>query len=236
VLTFREVTLRMGDDLILDRVSFEVPPGSIFTILGPSGAGKSTLLRMACRLFDPDAGEIRLDGRDIRENDVLALRRRVGFLSQEPVLFGASVRENLEFAADPEGRTPLPDAGERLERVGLPAEFADRAPDQLSVGQRQRVALARALVPEPEVLLLDEATSALDPQSAAGILKLVRELRDRMNLTILFVTHTVAQARRVADRVLVLADGRVVETGGPEVFDDPACAATRALIAAEEEE
>lgn len=236
MLTFTDVTLRRGDTLILDRISFEVPAGSIFTILGPSGAGKSTLLRMACRLFDPDSGEIRIGDRSIRESDVLALRRRVGFLSQEPVLFGGNVRENLDFAADPEGGATLADVGERLEQVGLPADFADRAPDQLSVGQRQRVALARALVPKPEVLLLDEATSALDPQSAAGILKLVRDLRDRLKLTIVFVTHTVAQARRVADHVLVIAGGRVVETGGPEVFDDPACEATRALIAAEEEE
>jgi len=236
VLTFGEVTFRIGPSLILDRVSFEVPAGSIFTVLGPSGAGKSTLLRLACRLSDPDDGEILLDDKDIRETDVLALRRRVGFLSQEPVLFGGSVRENLDFAADPAGRTTLADAGERLEQVGLPADFVDRGPDQLSVGQRQRVALARALVPRPEVLLLDEPTSALDPQAAAGILRLVRELRDRMNLTFLFVTHTVAQARRVADRVLVIADGRVVETGGPEVLTDPAEPATRALIAAEEEE
>jgi putative ABC transport system ATP-binding protein len=236
VLTFTDVTLRRGDTLILDRISFEVPAGSIFTILGPSGAGKSTLLRMACRLFDPDSGEIRIGDRSIREVDVLALRRRVGFLSQEPVLFGGNVRENLDFAAGPEGGATLADVGERLEQVGLPADFADRAPDQLSVGQRQRVALARALVPKPEVLLLDEATSALDPQSAAGILKLVRDLRDRLKLTIVFVTHTVAQARRVADHVLVIAGGRVVETGGPGVFDDPACEATRALVAAEEEE
>ncbi|MEN8151147.1 MAG: phosphate ABC transporter ATP-binding protein [Planctomycetota bacterium] len=236
MLNFSEVTLRRGDHTILDRVSFEVPAGSIFTILGPSGAGKSTLLRLACRLFDPDGGTIRLDGTDIRELSVTALRRRVGFLAQEPVLFGATVREDLKFAADPAGGGALSDAGERLERVGLPADFVDRTPGQLSVGQRQRVALARALVPEPEVLLLDEATSALDPQAAAGILKLVRELRDEHSLTVAFVTHTVAQARRVADRVLVVADGRVVETGGPEIFDDPAEEATRALIAAEEEE
>ena len=235
MLTFREVTVRRGETLILDRVSFDVVPGSIFTILGPSGAGKSTLLRLACRLFDPDGGEIRFDGQDIRDLEVTALRRRVGFLAQEPVLFGETVREDLEFAADPEKGGVLPDAGERLERVGLPADFVDREPGQLSVGQRQRVALARALVPEPAVLLLDEATSALDPQSAAGILKLVRELRDERALTVLFVTHTVAQARRVADRVLVLADGRVVETGGPEIFDSPVEEATRALIAAEEE-
>jgi putative ABC transport system ATP-binding protein len=235
MLSFADVTLRRGDVVVLDQVSFEVPKGSIFTILGPSGAGKSTILRLACRLMDPESGEIRLDGRDVRDLPVTTLRRRVGFLSQEPVLFGGSVEENLAFALDPEGPPTLADAGEHLERVGLPAEFTRRAPDQLSVGQRQRVALARALIPGPEVLLLDEATSALDPQAARGILRLIRDLRDEFSLTVVFVTHTVAQARRVADRVLVLEGGAVLETGDAKIFDSPAEPATRAFFAAEEE-
>jgi putative ABC transport system ATP-binding protein len=232
MLTFRDVSLDRPSGRILHDVSFDVPKGSIFTILGPSGAGKSTLLRLACRLEDPTAGSILLEGKDIRDGDVLALRRRVGFLSQEPVLFGESVRANLEFAAEP---ATLTDGAARLEQVGLPGDFLDRAPDALSVGQRQRVALARALVPAPEVLLLDEATSALDPEAAAGILKLVRDLRDRLGLTVVFVTHTVAQARRVADRVLVIADGRVLESGDPSMFEAPVEDRTRAFFAAEEE-
>lgn len=232
MLTFENVSLDRSTGRVLDDVSFDVPKGSIFTVLGPSGAGKSTLLRLACRLEDPTEGAILLQGRDIRDGDVLALRRRVGFLAQEPVLFGANVRENLEFAAEP---ATLDDGAARLEQVGLPRDFLARATDELSVGQRQRVALARALVPGPEVLLLDEATSALDPEAAAGILKLVRDLRDRLGLTVVFVTHTVAQARRVADRVLVIENGRVLETGDPSIFDEPAEERTRAFFAAEEE-
>jgi putative ABC transport system ATP-binding protein len=225
-----------GDVPVLRDVDFEVPRGKVFTILGPSGSGKSTLLRLACRLEDPDRGRILLDGRDVRETDVLALRRRVGFLAQEPTLFGASVEENLRFAADPSGRAGRDrDWGASLRQVGLPEAFLSRAPDALSLGQRQRVALARALLAGPEVLLLDEPTSALDPQATSGILGLVRELRDRLDLTIVFVTHIVEHARAVADRALFLKDGAVLEQGGPEVLVTPQREETRAFLAGEEE-
>ena len=222
---------------ILRDVSFQVPPETVYAILGPSGAGKSTVLRLACRLEDPDAGRIFLSGEDVREFDVLDLRRRVGMVFQEAVLFGETVEEDLRFAADPndEGRT-LDDPAEWLERVGLPREFLTRAPASLSVGQRQRAAFARALIPGPEALLLDEPTSALDPQASAGLLRLVRELRDELKLTVIFVSHAIEHARAVADRVLVLKDGAVLEEGGPELFGKPRREETRAFLAGEEEE
>jgi len=237
MLEFEHVSLTRtnptGDVPVLTDVSFSASPGEILAILGPSGSGKSTLLRLACRLDDPDEGRILLAGRDIRELDVLALRRRVGFLSQEPLLFGETVLENLLFAADPAATQPhLDDPGAWLEAVGLPRDFLSLPPDALSVGQRQRVALARALIPGPEVLLLDEPTSALDPQAATGILRLIRE---QTGLTPFFVSHAVAHAREVADRVLVLKNGRILEQGGPEIFDSPACEYTRAFFAGEEE-
>ena len=258
MLEFEHVSLTRtnpgGDVPVLTDVSFSAAPGEVFAILGPSGSGKSTLLRLACRLDDPDEGRILLAGRDIRELDVLALRRRVGFLSQEPLLFGETVLENLLFAADPAAAEPhLDDPGAWLETVGLPRDFLSRPPDSLSVGQRQRVALARALIPGPEVLLLDEPTSALDPQAATGILRLIREKRGqtpfsrnpdtaiqpgasrKRGLTPFFVSHAVAHAREVADRVLVLKDGRILEQGGPEIFDRPEHEDTRAFFAGEEE-
>ncbi len=240
MLEFEHVSLTKsgpdGDVPILRDVSFRAKVGEVFTILGPSGSGKSTLLRLACRLDDPGDGLILLDDHDIREMDVLVLRRQVGLVFQEPLLFGATVEENLRFAADPEATAPhLEDPGAWLERVGLDRELLSRAPDALSVGQRQRVAFARTLIPGPSVLLLDEPTSALDPQASAGLLRLIRELRDERNLTVIFVSHAMAQAREVADQVLVLKDGRVLERGGPEIFESPELEDTRAFFAGEEE-
>lgn len=225
-----------GEVPVLREVSFEVPRGEIFAVLGPSGSGKSTLLRLACRLEDPASGRILLGDSDVRDLDVLRLRRRVGILFQEPALFGETVGGNLRFAADAAGRNVAEAAfSECLEQVGLPPELLARAPQALSLGQKQRVALARALVPGPEVLLLDEPTSALDPQATTGILRVVRDLRDRLGLTIVFVTHIVAHAKEVADRALFLKDGAVLEEGGPEVLVDPGREETRAFLAGEEE-
>jgi len=239
VLAFEEIRLTRrngaGEVPVLRGVSCVVPDGRVTAVLGPSGSGKSTLLRLACRLEDPDAGRILLDGVDTTALDVLALRRRVGFLSQEPVLFGSSVRANLAFAVDPNGTPREPaDPGALLERVGLDAALLDREPGTLSVGQRQRVAFARALVPGPQVLLLDEPTSALDPRAATGILRLVRELRDDLGLAVLLVTHVVDHAREVADRVAVLMEGRIAAEGGPELFEEGGSEATRAFLAGEE--
>jgi len=220
---------------VLDDVSFTVPPGTVYTILGPSGSGKSTLLRLAARLEDPDQGTIRFHDRDVREQEVLVLRRRIGLVFQETALFGGTVEDDLRFAADPAGDGRLEDPGAWLARVGLPPDLLGRGPDELSVGQRQRVAFARALVAGPEVLLLDEPTSALDPKATKEILRLVRELRDRFDLTVVFVTHAVAQARRVADRVLVLEGGRVLEEGDRTIFGSPRRPETRAFFAGEEE-
>jgi putative ABC transport system ATP-binding protein len=240
MLTFDHVSLtRRHDDRdlhVLRDLTFKAEPATVFAILGPSGAGKSTILRLACRLEDPDDGRILLGDADTRALDVLALRRRIGFLFQAPVLFGESVEENLRFAADPNrDATPDLDSASFLKRVGLSSELLTRPPDALSVGQRQRVALARALVPKPEVLLLDEPTSALDPQAATGIRRLIAGLRDDLGLTIVMVTHTVAEARAVADRVLILRDGAVLEQGGPDLLDAPQRPETRAFLAGEEE-
>jgi UDP-glucose/iron transport system ATP-binding protein len=240
MLEFEHVSLtrrNAGEEVpVLRDVSFWTPPGKVFAILGPSGSGKSTLLRLACRLDDPDEGRVLLGGKSVREMDVLALRRRVGFVFQEPILFGKSVEENLRFAVDPAAAEPvLEDPASWLEMVGLPSELLSRPPDALSVGQRQRVALARALIPGPEVLLLDEPTSALDPQAATGILRVIRELRDKRQLSVIFVSHVIAHAREVADRVLVLKDGKILEEGGTDLFLSPTLEDTRAFFAGEEQ-
>lgn len=181
-----------GDDgPILSVPHARIAADGLTAVVGPSGAGKSTLLRLLNRLDDPDAGTVLLDGREVREYDVLDLRRRVQLVGQVPVTFAGTVAANLG----------VPDPVPLLERVGLPRSIAGREADRLSVGEAQRMCLARSLARSPEVLALDEPTSALDPEAKAGVEQLVRSLADG-GLTVVMVTHDQRQADTLADHVL----------------------------------
>ena len=196
----------IGGAEILKGVDAEDPGGEITAVVGPSGAGKSTLLRAINRLIEPSSGEVYLDGEPTRSLDPLALRRRVGMVFQIPALFGDSVEEAVLYGARLSGKDADPDGC--CEMVGLDASLAGRDPQSLSVGQQQRVTMARALALEPEALLLDEPTSALDEAARRRIEELVRDLNARLGLTMVFVSHDLAQVERVADRVVVLAEGK----------------------------
>lgn len=224
----------------LDGVDFEVGPGETLALLGPSGSGKSTAIRAAARLLTPDAGCIRFQGVDIAPLFGRALRRaRAGIqmVFQDPAgsldprwTIGASIEEPLGHLPRPQRRAR---AVEWCSRVGLPAAFLGRYPHELSGGQKQRAAIARALSGDPRVLLLDEPTSALDVSVRAQIVNLLCELRDARGLAMVLVTHDVAVARALADRVAVLDGGRVVEQGPTErVLAEPASAVARELVAA----
>ncbi|HEV2075622.1 MAG TPA: ATP-binding cassette domain-containing protein, partial [Thermoleophilaceae bacterium] len=179
---------------------------------GPSGSGKSTLLRLLNRLADPDRGTVRFLGRDVRDLDVLELRRRVALVPQVPAPLPGTVTENVQAGPALCGR--FADVGGCLELAGLGPEYADRHADRLSVGEQQRVMLARALALEPEVLLLDEPTSALDERARAGVERTIRALLDRPGTSALIVTHDREQARRLARRTVEIRDGRVAATPG----------------------
>lgn len=216
---------------VLKGVSFRVGEGEVFGIIGPSGAGKTSVLRLLDGLESPDAGRILLDGRNVADMDVVELRRRVGMVFQAPALFSTDVAGNVEFALELLGVSTSEREARALtclDLVGLPAEFRWRKSTELSQGERQRVAIARALAAGPEVLLMDEPTSALDPAASARILALVESLNERLGVTIVFVTHLLAQARKVCDRALVLVGGRGIEEGETErLFDAPASPLTR---------
>src|ERR671911_122097 len=215
----RGLRYEAGGTEILAGVDALVPDGEITAVVGPSGAGKSTLLRAINRLVEPSSGEVYLDGEATGSLDPLKLRRRVGMVFQIPALFGASVEEALLYGACLAGRSV--DPGRLLEVVGLDPSIAGRDPQTLSVGQQQRVSVARALALEPEALLLDEPTSALDEAARSRIEDLVRDLNTRLGLTMVFVSHDLAQVERVADRVLVLAEGKSVgEWEGEDFFSD----------------
>jgi putative ABC transport system ATP-binding protein len=228
------IASRDGDRrAILEDVSLAVPAGRFFTILGPSGSGKSTLLRCINRLIEPTSGTVLLDGEPASQIPVQTLRRRVGMVFQTAALFDGAVIDNTLFG--PRLRRERLDeesfAGELLERVGLPRDFAGKAVGELSGGEAQRVSLARALANNPEVLLLDEPTASLDPAASAQVERLLVRLAAETELTSLFVTHNLDQARRVGDRGLLLVDGRVVEQGPlTEILADPETDAMRLFI------
>jgi len=207
VFELRDVTLSRDGKVILDDVSADIPEGAA-CIAGPSGSGKSSLLRLLDRLRDPDRGEVRYRGRDVRTYEPLELRHRVALVPQLPALIEGTVADNIRFAARLAGRTP--DIGAILTHAGLDPSFADRDASRLSVGEQQRVMLARALAQEPEVLLLDEPTSALDEQARDSVEATLARLRQELGLSYVLVTHDPDQAERMSDWCLRLALGGTV--------------------------
>jgi putative ABC transport system ATP-binding protein len=204
------VSLARGGRTVLDVVSARLPNGTS-CIAGPSGSGKSTLLRLFNRLADPDAGEVVYRGVSVQDRDPLELRREVCLVPQLPALLDGSVEDNIRFAARLAGRDP--DVPRLLELAGLRSAYRERDSSQLSVGEQQRAMLARALAVEPRVLLLDEPTSALDVDARDAVERTVTELRERIEVSVVLVTHDLAQARRMASWVVRLDHGRVVDQG-----------------------
>ncbi len=203
---FDDVVVRFDDTVVLDHVTASIPcGGSITCLLGPSGAGKSTLLRLCNRLEVPTSGVVRFRGEPLADRDPLELRRAVGMVFQRPTLFAGTVRDNL-LVAEPDATDD--DLTQALDRARLPTRLLDRDGDSLSGGEAQRACLARTLVTDPEVLLMDEPSSALDPTATKGLESLGRQLADD-GMPILWVTHDLAQADRLADQRIVLVGGRV---------------------------
>jgi putative ABC transport system ATP-binding protein len=205
-----EVSLERAGKPVLRDLRARLPEGAT-CVAGPSGSGKSTLLRLLNRLADPLTGTVRYRGADVRERDVLELRREVSLVPQLPALLEGTVEENIRFAAGLAGREP--DLPRLLDLAGLDPGFAGRDAARLSVGEQQRAMLARALASEPRVLLLDEPTSALDEAARDAIESTVADLHERLGIDVVLVTHDLAQARRLAQWVVRMDDGRAAEQG-----------------------
>jgi sulfate transport system ATP-binding protein len=224
----QNVTKRFGQFTALDDVSLEIAPGELVALLSPSGSGKTTLLRVIAGLEFPDSGRVVLEGEDATDTHVR--ERQVGFVFQhyalfrhmtvlENVAFGLRVRPKKERPSDAAIRSRVL---ELLKLVQLDW-LADRYPHQLSGGQRQRIALARALAVQPRVLLLDEPFGALDAKVRKELRRWLRRLHDEMHVTSVFVTHDQEEALEVADRVVVMNQGRIEQVGAPdEVYQHPA--------------
>ncbi|WP_022797909.1 amino acid ABC transporter ATP-binding protein [Thermus islandicus] len=220
---------------VLKGIRLEVAPGERLVIIGPSGSGKSTLIRTINRLEDFQEGEVWVDGKNVKDDRALKeVRREVGMVFQQFNLFPhMTVLENVTLAPIRVRRWPREKAErkalELLERVGI-LDQARKYPGQLSGGQQQRVAIARALAMEPKVMLFDEPTSALDPEMVGEVLDVMRDLA-RGGMTMLVVTHEMGFAREVADRVIFMDGGQVVEEGRPEeIFTKPREERTRSFL------
>lgn len=231
----RDLTMAYGELEVLKGIDLTIKPGSVTCIIGPSGSGKSTLLRCLNRLVEPKSGTLLLDGDNLLAMKPEKLRRRVGMVFQHFNLFpDHTALDNVMLSLTKIKRMPREKAERiakaRLADVGLASRQHHR-PGGLSGGQQQRVAIARALAMEPEVILFDEVTSALDPELVKGVLNLMAELGGQ-GMTMVVVTHEMGFARRVADQVVFMDEGRVVETGTPErIFDDPQSPRLRRFLA-----
>ncbi|WP_033213276.1 amino acid ABC transporter ATP-binding protein [Kitasatospora phosalacinea] len=223
LVSLRGVNKHFGALHVLQDIDLEIAHGEVVVLIGPSGSGKSTLCRTINRLETIDSGTIEVDGRPLpaEGRELARLRAQVGMVFQSFNLFAhKTVLQNVVLAQVKVGRVPKAEAEktarELLERVGVGAQ-ADKFPAQLSGGQQQRVAIARALAMNPKVMLFDEPTSALDPEMVNEVLEVMRSLAAK-GMTMVVVTHEMGFARSAANRVLFMADGRIVEQNTPEAF------------------
>jgi D-methionine transport system ATP-binding protein len=237
MISLKEISKRYAGIAAVQDVSLTVPDGSIYGIIGKSGAGKSTLLRIMSLLERPDTGEVyygdeqvdRLQGRDL-----LMKRRKMGMIFQNFNLLGSrNVSGNIAYPLEIAG-LPKKQIQQRVDALLEMVNIEDKRRArlrELSGGQKQRVAIARSLAANPEVLFCDEATSALDPQTTRSILTLIRELHDQLKITVVLITHQMAVIRAICDEVVVLEEGRIVESGSVQtVFDSPKTEAAKELI------
>ena len=223
IIEFREVDKFFGDFQVLKDINFSVDEGEVVVVIGPSGSGKSTLLRCINGLEEISSGELIVDGMHVGHDktDLNKLRTEIGMVFQQFNLYPhMSVADNIKLAPVKVKGVSKSEADERcerlLERVGIP-EQANKYPESLSGGQQQRVAIARGLAMEPKIMLFDEPTSALDPEMINEVLEAMADLA-KGGMTMVVVTHEMGFARRVADRVVFMDEGSIVEVGPPEHF------------------
>jgi phospholipid/cholesterol/gamma-HCH transport system ATP-binding protein len=237
VISIEGVSKRFGDRWVLRDCTIDVAKGETLVVIGSSGTGKSTLLRTIIGLVEPDKGTVKIDGMDVHKLDsrtLQKLRRRMGYLFQSGALINwLNVQQNVALPLVEHGTTDKREVSERvdnaLDLVGL-AGTNELMPDQLSGGMRKRVGLARSVITNPEIILYDEPTTGLDPVTAHIIDQLVVDLREKLGVTSVVVSHDMEGVYRVADRVAMLYDGRVIAMGTPDHFRNSADPIVRQFV------
>ena len=236
MIDVKHLSKSFGDHLVLDDISEHIAPGEKVVVIGPSGSGKSTFLRCLNLLEIPTKGSITFDGTEITDPkvDTDRIRRQMGMVFQHFNLFpNMTIRKNITLAPVQTGLMKQAQADQQamelLRRVGL-EDKADSYPNQLSGGQKQRIAIVRALAMKPKLMLFDEPTSALDPEMVGEVLDVMKQLAQE-GMTMVVVTHEMGFAREVGDRVLFMADGKIVEQNTPaEIFSHPREERTKAFL------
>ncbi|SDE87598.1 osmoprotectant transport system ATP-binding protein [Bhargavaea beijingensis] len=241
IIEFQNVSKQYGDGFkAVDSLDLEIKRGEFIALIGPSGCGKTTTLKMVNRLIEPTTGTILINGKNAESYEISRLRWNIGYVLQQIALFPhMSVEENIEVVPEMkrmEKRKVKQRTHELMEQVGLdPAVFAKRKPSELSGGQQQRVGVVRALAADPEILLMDEPFSALDPLAREKLQDDLLRLKGTFGKTTMFVTHDMNEALKLADRICLMREGKVVQTGTPdELRRNPAGAFVREFIGREQ--
>ncbi|MDF2788060.1 MAG: transporter ATPase [Neobacillus sp.] len=228
LIEFKNIVKKYRNKTIIKPFSIDIEAGQLVVFIGPSGCGKTTLLKMINKLIQPSAGKIFVNGKDISTMDAIELRRNIGYVIQNTGLFPhMSIRENLELIPKLKGEDPVNIAKkteELLQVVGLnPIEFLDRFPKELSGGQQQRVGVARAFSTDSDIILMDEPFSALDPVTRNSLQDELVQMQKELNKTIIFVTHDMDEAIKIADMICILKDGDILQFDTPEnILKNPA--------------
>lgn len=221
MIKFENITKNFKDNKVLKDISFEIKKGHLVAFIGASGCGKTTTLKMINRLIKPSSGKIYINGVDIDKEDVIALRRNMGYVIQQTGLFPhMTIKENIEIIPRVERKNKeeiTKRTFELMEMVGLDTEeFLNRYPTELSGGQQQRVGVARAFATNPEIILMDEPFSALDPITRVGLQEELIDLQSQLKKTIVFVTHDMDEAIKIADMICIMSEGEILQYDTPE--------------------
>ena len=211
--------------LILDGLNFEIQEGEFFVLVGPSGSGKTTTLKLINRLIEQTDGDIYFNNKRLKDYNLRELRLETGYVLQQIALFpNLTVAENIALIPEMkkiDKKVIKEQTEDLLKKVGLdPKHYMKRFPKELSGGEKQRIGILRAIIANPKILLMDEPFSALDPISKVQLQDLIKQLHDEYKRTIVFVTHDMDEAMKLADRICVLKDGKVVQIATPEVLKE----------------
>lgn len=228
MIQFEHVVKKYGQTIILNDLTFEINEGEFAVLIGPSGCGKTTTLKSINRLIQPDEGHIYVNGKDVMDSDPVMLRRQIGYVIQQIGLFPnmtvaqniAVVPKRLKYSKEKIDQITR----ELLEMVGMSyEEYADKYPSELSGGQQQRIGVLRALAASPPIVLMDEPFGALDPMTRSSLQDEISRLHKKLNKTIVFVTHDMDEALKLADTVIFMEEGRIVQMASPEeMLENPA--------------
>lgn len=221
IIHLEHVSKSFGEQKVLDDISLDIREGEILTVIGRSGCGKTTLLRLINGLQKPDTGRVCVEGEDVEKTDLIALRRKIGYVIQNKGLFPhMTVEKNITYVPVISGRKDKAEnhrlALELLNLAGLDETYAGRYPDELSGGQQQRVGIARALASKAKILLMDEPFGALDEITKRSMQKELLALQEKLKMTVVFVTHDIREAMCLGNRVLVMERGKIAQLDEPE--------------------